>query len=391
MASKQPVIAPLRLFVITATCVILALIIWLNIVWTKPALDDLLDFGSFIAAGREAIAGNNPYSIDSPFVYSIESQDTQQTLPSPNLNPPLSVIFFRWIANTEPLKAASGWRIISVILFAIGIFVIGWHYREFSTPWRILWAICLAGYWNTLALGQIYAPIFLLTIGAWIFIEKGQMILGGILLGAMIAIKPNFAFWLILLGLAGYAQIVLTAGVTILVLSMLPIIILGIQVYPQWMAALFDYPSVGLMIAGNSSLQSFAARVGSERLGIILCILLAGAILYYTYRQKALLNVNEINSLGIVSSILITPFSWPGYTILTLPIFFSRQHWNTLDKLAAACLVFPYLLILYFFRASLLNSVFFGWMYGWGLLLILINLILYKRKEAVSVRQGQPT
>jgi hypothetical protein len=388
MAAKQPMVDRSRFFRLAALYVVLAIIIWLNMIWVKPALDHLLDFGSFIAAGRESIAGKNPYGTVSPLIYNIKSENTQQTLPSPNLNPPLSVVVFRWIATTEPWKAVSVWRIISVGFFAIGLAVIAWRYREFITPLRILWAICLAGFWNTIALGQIYALIFLLTIGGWILMEKGQMVLGGILLGAMIAIKPNFAFWLFLLGLAGYTKIVLSAGITMFALSILPLIALGPQIYPQWIAALVDYPSLGLMIAGNSSLMSLAARLGTGSLGAVLCILLGGSVLYYTYRQKASLQLSEVNSLGIVSSILITPFAWPGYTILALPFFVSKPKWNWADKLAAACLVFPYLLILYVFRDSLINSVLFGWMYGWGLLLILVRIALPKRENGLTVRQG---
>ena len=381
MAARQPFIVPTRLITILAICCVLGVIILLNIVGLQPALRGLLDFGSFIAAGREAAAGGNPYRADSPLVYTVESSDTGQRLPSPNLNPPVSVLFFWGLAQVEPLRAVSGWRWISALFFAGGIIALGWWYQRFTTPVRIVWAVCLAGIWNTLALGQIYAPLFLATIGAWLLMEKGRSLLAGILLGFLIAIKPNFLLWLLLLAVAGQTRTVLSAAGTGMVLSLLPISVLGAQVYRQWLDALQDYPALGLTIAGNSSLQSLAARLGVEQLGIVLSLTLAGAVLVYMYRRRTSLDLHAINSVGIISSILISPFSWPGYTVLTLPILLARPRWNWLEKAAAACLVFPYLLILYFFRDSAFHSILFGWLYGWGLLLLLAGTMLEPRSH----------
>lgn len=389
MDSKQPTITPTTLFEITIVAIVLSIILLLNIISTRPALDQLHDFGSFIAAGREAALGHDPYTIDSPLVYLVISQDSQRVLPSPNLNPPISVVFFRWAANLEPMRAVSGWRIISIICFVVGIVSLGRGYQHFITPLRILWAVCAAGFWTTIALGQIYAPIFTLVIGAWLMLEKGRTAIAGILLGAVIAIKPNFMFWLLLLGLVGYRKTTLSAALTFLLLSILPIFVFGPQVYPWWILGLRNYPSLGLMIAGNSSLQSLATRFGYEHMGLFLSLLLAISGLYYTYRHKTSLSANQINSLGIISSILISPFSWPGYAVLTLPIFFSKRQWNWTDKLAAACLAFPYLLVLYLFRASTFNSVFFGWIYGWGLLFLLVSLFLKNAEKRLSILPQQ--
>ena len=253
------------------------------------------------------------------------------------------------------------------------MFIVGCWYRRFTTPLRIFWAVCLAGIWNTIALGQIYAPLFLAVVGAWLLMEKRRYLLAGILLGSLIAIKPNFLFWLVVLAVAGHARVVLSAAITIIILSLLPVLVLGTEVYRQWLDALLDYPSLGLTIAGNSSLQSLAARLGYEQFGIFLGLMLAVVVLFYMYSRRTALGQHAINSAGIVSSILISPFSWPGYTVLTLPIFFARPHWNWLEKAAAACLVFPYLLVLSFFRGSAFSSILFGWLYGWGLLFVLLT------------------
>jgi hypothetical protein len=369
-----------RAFVTVSVYFLLALVTILNLISIQPALGGLLDFGSFISAGKAAREGQDPYTTDSPMVFQVDSQNSDQTLPSPNLNAPVSIFFFMPLADVNPAKAALLWRVISAIMFVSGVFILARSYPEFTNPIRILWALNLAGVWNTIALGQIYAPIFLLAIGVWIFSENKYSILAGIMLGTIIAIKPNFIFWLLLLGVAGQIVTILSAAVTALVLSLLPIAIFGPQIYQQWLMGLSNYPSIGLLIAGNSSLQSLTARFGSAIPGLVLSVLLVIVSLSLAYRNKYI--PSKANTLGIVVSLLISPFSWAGYTILTLPILFSRPRWNLRHILAAVALSFPYLLILYLFQQSLFSSVLFGWLYGWGLLLILIDLIFNNDEES---------
>ena len=369
-----------RAFATVSVYFLLALVTILNLISIQPALGALLDFGSFISAGKAAREGQDPYTTDSPLVFQVDSQNSDQTLPSPNLNPPVSVFFFRPLADVNPAKAVLLWRVISTVMFVSGVFILARSYPEFTNPVRILWALNLAGFWNTIALGQIYAPIFLLAIGVWIFTENKYSILAGIMLGTIIAIKPNFIFWLLLLGVAGQTATILSAAVTALVLSLLPIAFFGPQIYQQWLMAISNYPLIGLLIAGNSSLQSLTARFGSAIPGLVLSVLLVIVSLSLAHRRKYI--PSKANTLGIVGSLLISPFSWAGYTILTLPILLSKSRWNWRLILAAGALSFPYLLILYLFQQSLFSSVLFGWLYGWGLLLILIDLIINNDEES---------
>ncbi len=382
MTSKRTLLTLARTLPLTGLCAVLALTILLNFLSIQPALPHLLDFGSFIAAGKEAATGKNPYNSNSPLVYRVELKDTDQSVPSPNLNPPLSILFFIPLSNLDPARAVSGWRIATAILYGTGIFTLARFYPAPLTPVRILWALSLAGFWQIVALGQIYAPLFILAIGTYVLTERGYPKLAGLALGTLIAIKPNFVFWLLLLGTAGQMTTAITAIVVGLALSVLPILIFGIGLYQQWLIALSNYPSIGLLIAGNTSFQSLTARFGSALTGTLISVLFVGGSLYFAYFHK--LSTNKINALGILGSLLISPFSWAGYTILTLPIFFSRSRWFWQYKLSAALLSVPYVLILFFFQKSLLHSVLFGWLYGWGLVLIASELILNKEDKSLE-------
>ena len=358
-----------------------AIIIFLKIIFIRPTLNELLDFGSFLASGNAIRNGNNPYASDQPRVFN---PGAEQVLPSPNLNPPISVILFEPLTNHDPLEAVWGWRISTVVQFAVAIYILGKVYSSYITPLRILWAFSLTGFWTTLALGQIYASILILLSCAWVLMEKGKPIPAGIALGVVIAIKPNFVFWALLLGIARQFQIFLSSAVTAVGLSLLPIPIFGIRLYKQWLAALSEYPSIGLQIAGNSSLQSLSARFGLPSLGVVVAIIFAGAIIYLVHRNRN--SMQDITSLGIVGSVLLSPFAWSGYTMLCLPIFFSRPQWKWPIAISAFILVFPYILVMYYFNASFFHSILFGWLYGWGLIILFIEILLELSRKMQSTK-----
>jgi hypothetical protein len=207
---------------------------------------------------------------------------------------------------------------------------------------------------------------------AWILAEKRYDKLAGIALGVLIAIKPNFCFWLALLAIAGYWTMAVSAVITGLTLSLLPVALWGPGVYVQWLTAVAHYPSLGLLIAGNSSFASLAARLGLPYLGLAISLLFVAVSFYFVYRKER--SLQRINALGIVGSILLSPWAWVGYSMLTLPIFFSKPRWNWYIKVAAGLLAFPYLVTLYFFQQSFFHSVLFGWLYGWGLVFLLGGL-----------------
>jgi hypothetical protein len=82
-----------------------------------------------------------------------------------------------------------------------------------------------------------------------------------------------------------------------------------------------------------------------------------------------------ISALGIIASLLASPISWTGYTILLLPIFFSLKKWTIPVIVAAAILTIPFQIVLQLFQSSFTNFVIFGWLYGWGILLLLGDLV----------------
>ena len=136
------------------------------------------------------------------------------------------------------------------------------HETDPNVFWRSIWAFSLAGLWHTIQLGQIYTFLLLLVMGIIINIKKEKKVLAGIILGVLIAIKPNFIFWAAALGLAGYWAIFFSAGITALCISLVPIYFYGFKIYQQWFDAANLFTPDLLIFPGNNSLQGLAAHFG---------------------------------------------------------------------------------------------------------------------------------
>jgi hypothetical protein len=82
-----------------------------------------------------------------------------------------------------------------------------------------------------------------------------------------------------------------------------------------------------------------------------------------------------VSALGIMASLLASPISWTGYTMLLLPIFFSLKKWTIPAIVSAAILAIPFAIVLQLFQTSFVNFVLFGWLYGWGLILLVGDVV----------------
>lgn len=77
----------------------------LNILFVRNSIasGQLYDFGSFLASGQEAAAGNNPYTVDNPLVFKVFFDNAGIGSQLPNANPPISVVLFELLARQPPL------------------------------------------------------------------------------------------------------------------------------------------------------------------------------------------------------------------------------------------------------------------------------------------------
>lgn len=353
---------------------------YINITAVIGSWNKLMDFGSFIAAGQLSLLEINPYIDKSPLIFSVTFSNINHSGVAPNLNPPISVLIFEQLSFFSPLVTTQIWRGLSS-LFYIFAFIIFLKNRDSTNPVflsRALWMFGLAGFWHTIELGQIYTLLLLLSVGIFTYTKKKLSFPAGLLLGLLIAVKPNFIFWAMALLAAGYIKIFIIAGLTALIVSLIPIYVYGIKIYEQWFEASKIFTQNLLVFPGNNSFQGLTARFDAAATGIFLSVILVAIFLFIIKKQKPA--IQTIHTLSIIISLLISPIAWTGYTILLLPYFMSLKKWDITHHLVASIFMVPFYIILIYFDASFFNFVFLGWFYGWGLILLLIketrNIIL---------------
>jgi hypothetical protein len=348
---------------------ILTMIMIFNFIWSTRD-QDLKDFGSFIASGQLASRGENPYSTESPLIFHVEFNKLGLKASLPNLNPPISILFAQLLATFDPVTSLLAWKSITAILYFLCVLALMLVFSVNSTILRIFWAFSLAGFWHTIELGQIYAPLALFSTGAFIFFMKQKWGLAGILIGCMVAIKPNFIIWPVFLLLGNYIPTALVAFATAGAISLLPLLIYSPQIYSQWIQASINFSA--LSFPGNSSLVGLVSRFGLPVWGegLALLITLIFAVLIYFKRP----NLLTINASGLLISLLASPIAWVGYTITLLPFLYAK-HWRVPESLAGLILIIPFPVVLSYFENSQFNFIFWGWLYGFALVILSVSVL----------------
>lgn len=347
-------------FMILTSILLLLTTLLLNLLWAFRTSAPK-DFGSFYASGTAFINKTNPYNYFSDNVFIVKLDG--QSIPCPNLNPPISLCFTT-LFTILPLNVAyPTWQIISLLLYIFCIVILykTFHFHKL----KILWGINLAGCWHTIELGQIYIPLLFLMVIAWILMEKKKYIIAGVFIGLLIAIKPNFALWLVIMAVGGLWQTSLSALITAALVSVIPLITTGQEIYLQWMSASSAYN--GYILLGNSSFFGLAAKMGEINLGFILSfvVFFLGIFVIIKYKPKN----RSVHLIGLTLSLLCSPIAWTGYTIFLLPVLLTMK-WNVIHKVVTIILSVPVLIMFSAVDQWQSFRIVFSWLYGFAILLL---------------------
>ena len=340
----------------------------------------LLDFGSFIASGQAAREGLNPYGI-YPLTFHVVIGDKDGW--NPNLNPPVSALLFQAFGWTEPHRMFRFWYCITIALYGAAIFLLLRRYRRTPLATFALCAVAMAGLWETLILGQIYVPLVLATVGAWLLLEQRSTVAAGILIGVVVALKPNFAVWPALLFFSGRFRPALVSAATALFISAIPAVVFGPEIYRQWFEMLAAEKGRTEFLT-NASIIGLADRAGLPLLGRAASVLLLGAAAVWALTRRA--SVREISGVALVVSLLASPIAWVNYSLFLLPVLCWR--WSSqLVRIAAAILLIPVPFVLAELPNPGLRMLTRGSLYNWALLLLLTALVARElRRHGVTSR-----
>jgi hypothetical protein len=260
-----------------------ALVLWLQLVLPIDMTGRHTDLASFQAAGRAAAVGANPYAI-TPELWVVELPHFGIHAPTVNLNMPVSVLWMEASASVELGTLFRASLLLNMVLYGIALMLLsGGLARLFS--WRVAWAVCLTGFWQTLALGQIYILMLPLVIGAWLAVRDRNFVRAGVLLGVLIGIKPQFAIWPVLLACTGLWQTLPPALLTAAVISVLPVLRYGPIIYRQWLDSLSIVDRL-VPIPGNGSVVALFARLNLASIGTLLATGLLAALVWWCWRRR---------------------------------------------------------------------------------------------------------
>jgi hypothetical protein len=329
----------------------------------------LWDFGAFLASGRAAAEGLNPYGIYPPLTPHVVFPGFEAW--NPNLNPPISALLFQLFDLAPQDVSFRVWSWISAGLYGLTILLLARRYAWGpGAVVLIAWALALAGFWDTLYLGQIYIPLVLATVGAWLLLERGQALWAGVLIGLVIALKPNFLVWPVLLFLAGYRKASLASIATAAVISIIPLFFFGPEIYRQWIELVINDGERAMFLT-NASISGFTARAGIPVLGLLLSgALLLALAAWALWKQPS---VMRVSSLALLAAVLASPLGWIHYTLFLLPVIVA--HWRVWPMwIVAAMLCIPVPMIINQFGAPASVQLTTGSAYGWALVLCLVAL-----------------
>jgi hypothetical protein len=345
----------------------------------------LWDFGSFVASGRATKEGLNPYGV-YPLTLRVELPGFESW--NPNLNPPISALLFQAFDVADPYKAYQAWRWISLIFYVATVALLVHRFSDRLQATVIaLWAFALAGFWDTLFLGQIYLPLVFAGIAAWLFLERGMGLWAGILIGIVVAMKPNFLVWPALLFLSGHRRPAITSIVTAGTISLIPVVIYGPKIYRQWLELVAVDGERALFLT-NGSFAGLAARAGVPSLGLLLGFLLLAALSAWALWRRP--DILTVSAMALVAALLASPLGWVHYTLFLLPVLV--RHWHRpAMHVVALLLIIPVPFIIDQLAKPAWIQLTLGSVYGWALVLCLALLITDEWRRIRQDRMRKPS
>jgi hypothetical protein len=316
-------------------------IVWLHAQLLVATIRDgtYLDLGSFIAAGEAANLGGNPYSDDGALIFNVPFQN--QSVPAPNLNPPITVHVFQALAHVDPDTSTVAWRAVSLIGYVVIVLWL-WRANRLRRMNHVVAVLLLDGFWSTILLGQLYIALLIPVAAAYLLLPR-RPVAAGVCMGIAMAVKPQFLLCAALLLCARYWRAALSSGATAAGLSILPLLTGHTDWYIEWIQASTSHP-IFAQFPNNMALSSLLARTGFDPwVWPVVAVGVLAALMFVTARGAGPRRAYE---LGTVGTLLLSPISWTGYAIFLMPIFLARKEWPRLMTISWVCFLVPTMVLM---------------------------------------------
>ncbi len=328
------------------------------------------DLDSFLSSGRAAMNRTNPYTAG-----------TQHYGPLFNRNPPISLLAFMPLSNFTVDQVYPIMYVVSAVLSIASVIMLYLWYRPNIPFLHASVIFASSGLWTIFSVGQIYIFLLLDMVIAWILIHKKNYILAGLFIGFLVSIKPNFILWPVLLFLAGFRKVSISAIVSAIVFTLIPAPFLGLSAYFEWLKLNSTvFAENGMYFPENSSAFGFADRLGAIWIGYVIVAFILCLTIFWIFKSRP--DIELVGRAAIVVSMLASPLGWNMYSALMLPIFFIPK-WNKAIVLASILFMIPSSVLHDISTESLLFLNLSGSVYFLGLILALISILVLSRYNPI--------
>ncbi len=293
------------------------------------------DFRAFMISGDAANQGLDPYA---NYPSLIKVTGLGHTWAYPNLNPPVSVLLLQPIALLDDNLGRVVWALGSALLYVGVVLALARHFAAPGIGWRVAAVLLLDGVWSTLTLGQLYMALLVPAALAVIWSEQRPG-WAGCCLGLVVAVKPQFALWSLLLACARHWRMAIVSVVTALGISVIPILLGHADWYPLWIAGIRANPIL-TQFPNNVSLVSLMLRQDvPAALAYTAAGLIVAALGVVTRRCRPA--PATVAGMATASAILLSPISWTGYSVFLVPALLAQRRWSGLLMVAVVLLMVP--------------------------------------------------
>jgi hypothetical protein len=292
--------------------------------------------GSFWASGWAAAHGQNPYAV-YPLTWTFHLDGHAATVVDLNLSPPALLPFFAAFSWVSVNAAVRIWTLLSALLMIGSAALLVAENRAHVQHRQILWFLLARAMFNTLWLGQDYSLMIALAVAAWVLLARDRQLAAGIVLGLLVAAKPNYALWPLLLVFCGRWKASAVAVGVAGALCALPLALYGPGIYSEWMRAVASDPH--WFFPNEVSLIGLATRAGHARVGEALAAaLLVAACVVVAWKRPSL---RATSGVALSVGMLASPLAWYQYAMLLAgPLF--AERWNLALTLVLLILLQPY-------------------------------------------------
>lgn len=288
-------------------------------------------FGSFWSSGWNLTHHENPYA-PGPLSWHPYSRNGVEVV-DVNTYPPVMLPFFQWLSRFNPNSVYRVWDYLSALAFILCIVLL--RGRWYHVAWFALCAPVI----DSFATAQIYPLLALLFVAAWLLLKSDRQVAAGILIGFLVALKPNFGLWPLFLFFTAYRRSAIYAVISCAFFSLAPLLLYGPHVYAEWLSTMFSLSGDNHFIfPTNIAIPALMESLGHKHIGQLIAIALISVSLYSIIRKRA--DLATATGLALSLGILASPVGWIHYTIFLASVLFSFA-WSKRFACSMLTLLFP--------------------------------------------------